>query len=79
MWSYARITNTSSGNDRSTTTININENKRSERIITLKDLFPDDYKISDIVLNYAKMFKGIDYAIALIRLLVIATKLLLLD
>lgn len=49
---------------RSLTTININENKRSERIITLKDLFPDDYKISDIVLNYAKMFNlmwDVDY------------------
>lgn len=63
-WFDANIIFQTAGALKSITTININENKRSERIITLKDLFPDDYKISDILLNYAKMFNlmwDVDY------------------
>ena len=42
----------------------INKNKRSNRYLNFSDLFPDSYNISDILINYVKMFNlmfDVDY------------------
>lgn len=42
----------------------INKNKRSNRYLNFSDLFPDNYKISELFINYVKMFNlmfDVDY------------------